>query len=71
MIDKRLIDYSRDYKDYKKMLRQEGQCFSLEDIMALVEGFLRSKVVIDETLDNRDRAALVNLEEAYSQYSNL
>ncbi len=74
MIDERLIDYSGDYKDYKKTLKEEGQYFSLEDMMALVEGFLQGKTLIDKTmeaLDNRDRAALVNLEEAYSQYSNL
>ncbi|MGB2691830.1 MAG: hypothetical protein WBB48_02720 [Thermodesulfobacteriota bacterium] len=41
MIDKRLIDYSKDYKDYKKMLKQEGQHFSLEDIMTLVGGASR------------------------------
>lgn len=73
MIDKRLIDYSKDYKDYKKMLKQEGQHFSLEDIMTLVEGFLQGKALIDETMETlgkRDVAALANLEEAYSQYSD-
>lgn len=72
MIDKRLIDYSKDYKDYKKMLKQEGQHFSLEDIMTLVGG-LQGKALIDETMEtlgNRDVGALANLEEAYSQYSD-
>jgi hypothetical protein len=73
MIDKRLIDYSKDYKDYKKTLKQEGQHFSLEDIMTLVEGFLQGKALIHETMETlgkRDVAALANLEEAYSQYSD-
>ena len=74
MIDKRLIDYSQDYKEYKSTLKQEGKCFSLEDLMTLVDGFLQGKTLINksvEVLDNRDRAALVSLKEVYSKYSNL
>lgn len=74
MIDKRLIDYSKDYKDYKKTLKRKGQHFSLEYIMTLVGGFLQGKILVDETmgtLGNRDVTALANLEEAYSKYSDL
>lgn len=74
MIDKRLIDYSQEYKGYKNTLKEEAKYLSLEDMMSLVEGFLQGKTVITkglEALNNRDRAAFVSLEEVYSKYSNL
>jgi len=74
MIDKRLIDYSQEYKGYKNTLKEEAKYLSLEDMMSLVEGFLQSKMVIakgTEVLNNRDKAALVSLEEVYSKYSSL
>ena len=71
MMDKRLIDYSKDYKDHKKTLKEEGQRFSLEDIMILVEGFLQGKTLVDKTMGNRDIAVLANLEEAHNKYSDL
>lgn len=74
MIDKRLIDYSQGYKEYKNTLREEAKHLSLEDMMALVEGFLEGKTVFAknmEALNNRDRSVFVSLEEVYSKYSSL
>lgn len=74
MIDKRLIDYSKQYKEYKDTLKEEAKQLSLEDMMALLEGFLEGQTVFTkdtEALSNRDRSAFVSLGEVYSKYSSL
>ncbi len=38
MIDKRLIDYSMEYADYKESLREEAKSFTLDDVMIVLEG---------------------------------
>jgi len=40
MIDKRLIDYSEEYRDYGDKLRDEGMELRLGDMLLILEGFL-------------------------------
>ncbi len=69
MVDKRLIDYSSQYKDYSKTLKEEGKLLTLEDMMNVVEGFLGNCAM--DSLNNEGREALVNLGKAHSAYQNL
>ena len=52
MIDKRLIDYSTEYADYKETLIEEGKSFTLDDVMTLLEGFLKHS---QEMVNHRDK----------------
>lgn len=38
MIDRRLIDYSMEYADYKESLREGAKSFTLDDVMIVLEG---------------------------------
>ena len=69
MVDKRLIDYSSQYKDYGKTLKEEGKLLTLEDMMNVVEGFLGNCAL--DSLNNEGRETLVNLGKAHSAYQNL
>lgn len=69
MVDKRLIDYSSQYKDYGKTLKEEGRLLTLEDMMSVVEGFLGNCDM--NSLNNGGREALINLGKAHSSYQNL
>lgn len=69
MIDKRLIDYSSQYKDFRKTLKEEGRLLTLEDLMSVVEGFLGNCDM--NSLNNEGREALINLGKAHSAYQNL
>ena len=40
MIDKRLIDYSDGYRDYRDKLREDGRELTLPDMLLILEGFL-------------------------------
>ena len=68
MVDKRLIDYSNQYKDYKKTLEEEGKLFSLEDMMSLIKGFIANYRT--DPLNNKERELLLNLGKLHSTYHN-
>ncbi|MEM7009245.1 MAG: hypothetical protein AAF462_08950 [Thermodesulfobacteriota bacterium] len=40
MIDKRLIDYSNQYRDYYKTLEEKGRSLNVQEVLTLIEGFL-------------------------------
>jgi len=69
MIDKRLIDYSKEYADYKETLKEEGRSFTLDDVMTVLEGFLVEHN--QEMIDHRDRAAVIQLKQAHNTYADV
>ena len=66
MFDKRLIDYSIQYADYRDTLKERGKNIELEDLMCLLEGFLLNcdkKMFI-----YKDKAAVQQLIQAQNLY---
>lgn len=68
MADKRLIDYSSQYKDYKKTLEEEGKLFTLEDMMSVIEGFITNYSV--DPLNKKERQLFISLGELHQTYQN-
>lgn len=68
MVDQRLIDYSSQYKDYKKTLQEEGELFTLEDMMSVIEGFVTNYAI--DPLNNKERELLINLGKLHSKYQD-
>jgi len=69
MIDKRLIDYSEEYKEYESALDKDGKKLSLENMISLLEVFL-----FDETKDISDRrydAVISKLKQAKNAYIDI
>jgi len=66
MIDKRLIDYSGEYKDYETDLERDKEHLSLENLISLLDVFL-----FDETRDLSDGkydAVISELRQARNTY---
>ena len=68
MVDNRLIDYSNQYKDYRKTLEEEGKLFTLEDLMSVIEGFIANHSA--NPLNNKERELFINLSRLHREYNN-
>lgn len=68
MVDKRLIDYSSQYKDYKETLEEKSKLFTLDDMMSVIEGFIANYRA--DSLNNREREILMNLNKLHGSYRN-
>lgn len=68
MVDKRLIDYSSQYKDYKETLEEKSKLFTLDDMMSVIEGFIANYRA--DSLNNKEREILMNLNKLHGSYRN-
>ena len=62
MIDKRLIDYSKEYKDYETVLEKDREPLSLENTISLLEVFLFDET--KEISEGRYDAVISKLKQA-------
>ena len=69
MIDKRLIDYSMEYADYKESLREEAKSFTLDDVMIVLEGFLAEHP--RKTVNPEDSIDVIHLKRAHNTYLDI
>ena len=69
MIDKRLIDYSREYKDYETVSEKDGKQLSLENMISLLEVFLFDET--NEVEDSRYDAVISKLRQAKNSYREI
>ncbi|MCZ6468631.1 MAG: hypothetical protein O6499_03175 [Candidatus Dadabacteria bacterium] len=69
MIDRRLIDYSMEYADYKESLGEEAKSFTLDDVMIVLEGFLAEHP--QKTVNPENSIAVIHLKRAHNTYMNI
>ena len=69
MIDRRLIDYSMEYADYKESLRKKAKSFTLDDVMIMLEGFLAEHP--QRTVNPEDSVAVTHLKRAHKTYMDI
>lgn len=69
MIDKRLIDYSREYKGYETVPEKDEKRLSLENMISLLEVFLFDET--NEVSDSRYDAVIRKLRQAKNSYPEI
>ena len=69
MIDKRLIDYSREYKGCETVSEKDGKQLSLENMISLLEVFLFDET--NEVEDSRYDAVISKLRQAKNSYREI